>query len=64
MTEEKAKLKDREFTDYRFKSKASRNLQKRMRRAAKRIKHPKSTAYWLYVLGLPTLAFLSICTSY
>lgn len=33
---EKAKLKDYEFRDYKFKSKASRRLRKRMRREIKR----------------------------
>lgn len=34
---EKLKLKDWEFVDYKWKSKASRRVKKRMRRAAKRV---------------------------
>ncbi|MBP6821523.1 MAG: hypothetical protein KA368_08270 [Acidobacteria bacterium] len=39
---EKIKLKDIEFRAYKFKSKASRKVRKRMRRAAKRDKNRKT----------------------
>jgi hypothetical protein len=42
MTPEKIKLKNYEFTDYKFKSLASRRVRKRMRRSFKRIKYVKS----------------------
>lgn len=44
-TIQKYKLKDYEFTDYKFKSKASRKVRRRIRKAAKRVKNSK-----LYIL--------------